>query len=244
MLEIIYHSFGFIIIISVLIIAYKFLNNYRISKQKELVAALLMILSFLSGLLFYSPFFIISIVYNQELTISTEVYLFFNFGFIPVVIISWFYCFMRILYPNSMKLKVAFYFLIIISIIYEIFYILFLFFDNAFGITINSQDHPYITIYRIPSLLIGVILASVLAYKSITSKDIILRFRGIFLVISFIFIGIGMSFDTGIFVNTIEQIIGRIFIIIGFIFIYYGFFITEEKRMFKFLYRIFSVSSE
>ena len=244
MLEIIYHSFGFLIIISVLIIAYKFLNNYRISKQKELVAALLMIIAFLGGLLFYSPFFIISLFSNQELIITTEVHLFFNFGFIPVVIISWFYCFIRIIYPNSMKLKVAFYFLIVISIIYEIFFIIFLFFENAFGITINSFEHPYIAIYRIPSLLLGVILASVLAYKSIASKDIILRFRGIFLVISFIFIGIGMSLDTGIFVNTIEQIIGRIFIIIGFIFIYYGFFITEEKRMFKFLYRKSSVSLE
>jgi len=242
--EIIYHGLGFIIIILLLIIAYKFLSNYRITKQKEIIAGLLMFLFFLAGLFFHNSIFLLNVIFNYYPTISDELYYFFNFGFIPVVFLSWFYCFMNIIYPESNKLKYTFYVLIILSIIYEIFFVVYLFFGAELGVLINDPNHPFIIMYRFPAQFISLLLAIILVVKSILSRDLVLQLRGIFLAVVFIFMGIGLILDTGIFVNTIQQLIGRILIIIGAYFIYYGFFLTEDHKLFQFICRVFSISME
>ncbi|TXT62092.1 MAG: membrane protein of unknown function [Promethearchaeota archaeon] len=232
-LEIIYHALGFLIIVGMVIVAIKFFVNYKYTGQKELLAGIIFAIGFLAGLVYLSFLFLFQ-VFGLDISVDDRTFLFINFGFVFLVMLSWFYIFYQFLYPNSNTVKILFYILVGINIVWELFFFYIIFFS-----TISFKIARIIVfIYNMCALSITGALVLILAIKSLMSKDKILKYRGLFLLIGFLLGGGSLVIDDGIFnlELAILDIIARVALIIGIFLIFFGFFMTEESRLYKFLF--------
>ncbi|MBD3211943.1 MAG: hypothetical protein GF311_04970 [Candidatus Lokiarchaeota archaeon] len=236
--EIIYHTLGFLIMALMIGLSIKFYINYKYTGQKELIGGVLMGLSFLGGLVYFSFQFLLGL-FGIEVSVDDKTLIFINFGLIPLLVMSWLYVFYQLLYPDSKKVLAFLIIMLIISIIWEISFIYMVFFSTLTAEVIGDIAF----IFDAFSMLVSLIPLAILAIKSIRSKDKVLKYRGIMLIIGFLLAGVSLVVDEGIFDpnNAIIEIIARIALIFGLFLALYGFFLTEESKLYKF---ISGISSE
>ncbi len=229
-IEIIYHSLGFILLLSVLIVAFKFFINYRYTGQKEMIAGVIILIAFLFGLIITSINLILGL-FGTQLPITETDLRMISPIFNAIMVIGWFYVFYQLIYSTSNKMKIIFYSFTFINLLWVGIYIILAFSIGFSNIVIVLE------IYDIFSLTITLITLVVLAIKSIRSKDRVLKYRGIFLIVGFLLAGGSLLFDDGIFTPEfpIIDLLARIVFIIGVFFIYQGFFLTEESKTYKVL---------
>ncbi|MBD3195855.1 MAG: hypothetical protein GF317_12410, partial [Candidatus Lokiarchaeota archaeon] len=127
--EIIYHTLGFLIMALMLGLSIKFYINYKYTGQKELIGGVLMGLSFLGGLVYFSFKFLLGL-FGIEISVDDKTLLFINFGLIPLLVMSWLYVFYQLLYPNSKNVLIFLIIMLVINIIWEISFIYMVFFSN------------------------------------------------------------------------------------------------------------------
>ncbi len=243
-LEDFYNILGIVIIIIMIFLSYKFFQNYITTRQHYLIAGALMVHFFLIGLYFFTGIFIVQFFGNLlfppfvEIFIPERIQLLINFAFVPILYLCWLYVFWKLLYPNSgRRAQIPFLIIVFLTLIYEIGLFLIFFGLIDFGL----GDDFYVTyvtssrlfaVFSIPTIV-------VFAWKSIKSGYADLRARGILMILAFTLFFTGLLIDTGIFYESIMIIVGRIIVIFSILIMYYGFFITKEKRLYKFFSSLF-----
>jgi len=224
-LEILYHSLGFLLLFITLLIAYKFFVNYRYTGEFEMIAAVTMLVAFLMGLIITSINVILGL-FNIQLPITDEGFRLLAPIFNIIMVVSWFYVFYQLLYSNSNTVKILFYAIALINLVWIGIYIYLAFFSNLSVATIKL----FIDLYDLISMVVTLTTFIILAVKSIKSKDKVLKYRGFFLIVGFVLGFLSLLLDDGIFDPTraLLDLFARGLLIIGIGCIYEGFFLTED----------------
>ncbi|MBD3195024.1 MAG: hypothetical protein GF317_08225 [Candidatus Lokiarchaeota archaeon] len=125
--------------------------------------------------------------------------------------------------------------MLVINIIWEISFIYMVFFSNLTTEIVGNLAF----LFDAFAMLVSLIPLAILAVKSIRSKDKVLKYRGIMLIIGFIIAGVSLVVDEGIFNPNyaVIEILARIGLIVGLFLALYGFFLTEESKLFKLISR-------
>ncbi len=215
------------------LVAVKFFINYKYTGQKELIAGVIFAIAFLAGLFYFSFKFLLG-AFGIDISVDNRTLLFINFGFIFLVMLSWFYIFYQFLYPNNNSVRILFYLLVVLNVIWESFFISVIFFSSILLETVEI----IVFVYDMFALILTGVFVLILAIKSMISKDKVLKYRGLFLLIGFILGGGSLVFDNGIFnaEQAIIDIIARLALILGIFIIFFGFFMTSESRIYKLLF--------
>ena len=143
----------------------------------------------------------------------------------------------EMIYHEKQKLIVAIF--VIIGIIYNIYFYYYLFTDlSEIGILEGYFDVTYVRIvryYLIFYIAILSVFTLLLARNSLKSDQIILKWKGIFLVSASICYIIGAILDSAFILTEITLILARVILISSSILFYIGFMLPEfiKKRIIK-----------
>jgi len=179
--------------------------------------------------------FIMVVLTNETLT---DVQYFFIGAFlIPLGLLSWLVVFTDLLYKSKQKVILGL--VAITGVIWEIFYLYFLFTSPSLVVMRTSLvDGEYISFalyYFLFVLGTFLITGLIFAYKSLGVEDPVLRLKGKLLIGAFITFAIGIALDGLTPLNLITLTIYRILVIIAAFFFYNGFFLPSwlEKLLLK-----------
>ena len=145
-----------------------------------------------------------------------EIFFIIAVGFYPIISIFWIIAFTELLYKKWQKPLVIIY--IILGIIYEIIFYIWLFTDHSLIAVLNNPvDAKYgmlITLYVV-FILAGTLLVTglIIAIKSIRSDVPEHKLRGIFLIIALFSFVIGSYLDSSIELDFLTLIITRLILI-------------------------------
>ncbi|MFX1393406.1 MAG: hypothetical protein ACFFAH_07515 [Promethearchaeota archaeon] len=190
---------GFLGLISIgvsIIIGLKISSKYFKNKQIELLTVGLMMIFVTSGWWGATISFLLYVLFNME--ISDKLYIFFSYGLIPISFMFWIYSFSHLVYPIS-KWKIVSIFLVI-NIIYEIFFIYFLFLDsNLIAIRItrfDTETKAFLSLYILFVLLTTIITNFIFVRESMKLDSAKIRWRSRFIFLGVIIFIIGTTLDT------------------------------------------------
>ena len=219
------------------------LSKYKKVKEKTTITIFLTIV-FLTSPWWGSFLQFISLLATQN-RIPELLYVALGQIFLPISLIAWVYTITETTFPHLLKKMLIIYFLI--CIIYEIYLMIGLTLDYKLYVGYADPVDPLNTSFRIIPIIysgfaiismagIGAIAARIL----IRSDDDFLKWKGRFMLISFISFSIGAILDVGLLdqieiapVRTIIMIIARLLMMSGAVEIYFGFFLP--KRIVKIL---------
>ncbi|MFX1338108.1 MAG: hypothetical protein ACFFDK_05835 [Promethearchaeota archaeon] len=211
----------------------KIISKYTNFKRIEFITVGLMMIFISSPWWGCNISFILILFFNTE--ISDSLYIFISFGLIPLSVLFWLYSFCHLTYPKS-KWKIISIWLII-SIVYEIFFIIFLFTDPTLlairKTRIDSETQPYVSLYSLGSLIISIITNSIFFKKCLKSDNERVQWMGKFILIAFILFMIGAFLDSAISLNPIALLITRIILVASSVLGYIGW--TMPDRVAKWL---------
>jgi hypothetical protein len=193
-----------------------------------MIAAVIMLIAFLMGLIITSINLILKL-FGAQIPITDEGFRFLAPIFNGIMVVSWFYVFYRLLYSQSDKVKYLFFGIAIANIIWIGIYIYLAF---ILGLPI-ATTRLLVETYDIISMVLTLATFIILAIKSIKSKDMVLKYRGFFLIIGFVLGFLSIFIDDGVFTpeTALIDLIARILLIVGICFIYEGFFLTEDTKL-------------
>lgn len=228
LLEILYYGLGFLLLFITLLMAYKFFINYRYSGASEMIAAVIMLIAFLMGLIITSINLILGL-FSVQIPITDEGFRLLAPIFNGIMVVSWFYVFYKLLYSQSKKVKYLFFAIAIANFIWIGIYLYLAF---LLGLP-SATTHILVEIYDLISMVLTLATFIILAIKSIMSKDKVLTYRGFFLIIGFVLGFLSIFIDDGVFnpEYALIDLIARVILIIGICFIYEGFFLTEDTKI-------------
>jgi len=179
--------------------------------------------------------FIMVVLTNETLT---DVQYFFIGAFlIPLGLLSWLVVFTDLVYKSKQKVILSL--VVITGIIWEIFYLYFLFTNPSLIVVRTSLvDGEYISFalyYFLIVLGTFVITGIIFAIKSLGAEDPAIRLKGKLLIGAFITFSIGIALDGLTPLNLITITIYRILVILAAFFFYSGFFLPSwlEKLILK-----------
>jgi hypothetical protein len=229
-IEVLYHSLGFLLIFLVLFVAFKFFINYRYTEETEMLGGVILLIAFIFGLIITSINLILGL-FSISFPLTGDNMRIIAPIFNLVMVVSWLYVFYQLLYANSKGMKIFFYVFTLCNIIFVIIYIILAFILGFAHLALLIEIYDYF------SMGVSLFTLIILAVKSIRSKDRILKFRGIFLILGFIVAGVSLVLDDGVFTSTTPfiDLIARILLIIGIFLVYEGFFLTGESKLYHIL---------
>lgn len=179
--------------------------------------------------------FIMVVLTNQTLT--NVQYFFIGAFLIPVGLLSWLVVFTDLVYKSKQKVILSL--VAITGIIWEIFYLYFLFTSpSSIVVRVSLVDGEYISFalyYFLVVLGTFLITGLVFANKSLGAEDPAIRIKGKLLIAAFITFSVGIALDGLTPLNFITITIYRILVILAAFFFYSGFFLPSwlEKLMIK-----------
>ncbi|TXT55022.1 MAG: conserved membrane protein of unknown function [Promethearchaeota archaeon] len=226
--QILYGIFSVIFVVIAVIIGFQILLKYLTLKKKELITVGLALI-FLTSAWWGSAFSFLSyVIVGYELS----EFQFFLLGdaFIPIALICWMYSFLILVYPHKLKKVLPFY--VIISVVYEIILIYFLFTDPSQIATIEGRfnsDHKLFALSFLAFAILSVLITGILfARESLKSEDPKIRLKGKFILVGIISFCFGAIFDAGIPMNSITLVLIRLLLISSAIEYYFGFLIPDR----------------
>ncbi|MBD3255535.1 MAG: hypothetical protein GF383_10600 [Candidatus Lokiarchaeota archaeon] len=227
-LEFIYGSFTLIFVLIAILIGIKLISKYFTYKLKEFITVGLTWVFLSSAWWGGSISFVLFILFNTSL--PEMIYLFLNNGLIPIAFICWIFSFAHFIYPRLKKQIVGI--SAIICLIYEIFLIIFLFTNpdiiGTFEGKFNLQAGLYSMIFQLFSIFVFLITGILFAKNSMKSVDLVVKWKGKFLLIGFIFFTVGALIEATIIMTPISLVIMRIILIVSGVFYYLGFYLPEK----------------
>lgn len=232
--EIIYGIFSVIFVVIAILIGVKILLKYFSLKKKELITVGLALI-FLSSAWWGSAFSFLSFVlFGYEFS-EFEFFLLGD-AFIVVALLFWMYSFLVLVYPHLVKKVMPIY--LIISGVYEIILLYFLFTDPSQIATIEGRfnsDHNLFALIFLAFSILSVLLSGILfARESMKASDPKIRLKGKFILIGFVSFCIGAIFDAGIPMNSLTLVLIRLLLISSSVEYYFGFLIPDRlAEMFK-----------
>ncbi len=157
--------------------------------------------------------------------LDVVIYFFLANALIPIIHITWIIAFTDFLYKEKQRT-----FLIIFgaeAIIFEIFFLYFLFLDPSL---IGTQIAPFyvewtdfVIFYLLFSIALFLITGIMFARESLKSNNKEIRLKGKFLIIAFITFAIGTFIDAIGNLTEVTLVLARTFVIIGAFMFYLGF---------------------
>jgi hypothetical protein len=179
--------------------------------------------------------FIMVLLVNQ--TLSTEAYFFIGGLLIPLGILCWLVVFTNLVYKSKQIIILGL--TMIIGIIWEIFYLYFLFTTpdiivEKIGL-VDGEYKSFALYYFLAVLGTFLITGLIFANKSLKSEDLSLRLKAKLLIGAFITFAIGITLDGLTPLNFITITIYRILVILAALLFYSGFFLPSwlEKLLLK-----------
>lgn len=226
--QIIYGIFSIIFVIIAILIGGKILSKYFALKRKELITVGLALI-FLSSAWWGSAFSFLSfILFGYEFS-EFEFFLLGD-AFIVIALLCWMYSFLVLVYPHMVKKIMPIY--LIISGIYEIFLLYFLFTDPSQIATIEGRfnsDHNLFALIFLAFSILSVLFSGILfARESMKAPDPKIRLKGKFILIGIISFCVGAIFDAGIPMNSLTLVLVRLLLISSAIEYYFGFLIPDR----------------
>jgi hypothetical protein len=226
--EIIHGSFALIFVIISLVIGIKILLKAFPLNRKEYIAVGLAWIFLTSAWWSVSLSFLFIIFFNYA--IEPVLYMFLANAFIAVALICWIYSFCILAYPHLKRIILPIY--LIICILYEIVFFIFLFINPQLIATQESIFYSRRTLFAVSIQVIGIITALItgilFAKQSMKSEDLKIKLKGKFLLIAFISFSFGAFFDAVIPRTPILLAIVRFVLILSAIEYYLGFFLPER----------------
>lgn len=171
--------------------------------------------------------------------LSIILYLFIAVFFIPVTVILWTIAFIKLVYNEKKNIFIGL--IVIYNILFEIFFLYFLFTDPSILGTlhgpINIEWHLFLQCYFLSVLLLLLATGVIFYFKSQNSNNQEIKLRGKFLLIAFISYVVGGIIDAAIYTteNIAILLITRILFILSAIEFYYGFTLPKwiKRRLIK-----------
>ncbi|MBD3195941.1 MAG: hypothetical protein GF317_12840 [Candidatus Lokiarchaeota archaeon] len=222
----------FIYVIFSILIGIRFLTKYVSLKRKELITVGLAWI-FLSSAWWGSSFSFLSIVlFNQP--IQGFIFFFIANAFIPVAVVCWIYSFLKIIYPDLIKIGTIL--ILVLSIAYEIILLYFLFqpestyplYIGEIKETFYYQPSLLTMLFQVLALLVSAITGFIFSIKSMKSDEPVVKWKGRFLLIAFSAFTIGSLFDALITLDQITIVIVRVILLISSIAYYLGFLLPDQ----------------
>jgi hypothetical protein len=221
-LEIIQGILGLISLGITIFIGLKIISKFNIYKRIEFITVGLLMIFITSGWWGSALTFIVYVVLDSE--ISDSLYIFLSYGLLPLSILFWLYSFSHLTYPNS-KWKIVLIW-VIISILYEIYFIILLFADPTLlairTTRFDSQTQPYVSLYLLLIFIITIITNSIFFKKCLKSEDKKIQWMGKFIFLAVIIFLIGAIIDSTITLNPITLFITRSLFLVSSILSYIG----------------------
>ena len=214
------------------------LSKYRKVKEKTTISIFITMV-FLTSPWWGSTVQFISLMATRTV-IPELLYVALGQIFLPISLIAWVYTITVTTFPHLLKKIMIVYFLI--SIVYEIYLVFGLIFNPTDLVGYADPENLLNTSFQLVPLIysgfaiismagIGAIAARIL----MRSDDENLKWKGRFLLISFISFAIGAILDVGILdeiesapVRTIIMIIARLLLMSGAVEIYFGYFLPKR----------------
>ncbi len=228
-LELIHGIFTLILVVTFLIVGLRIALKYLSTKNKIFLLvgfAWILISSAWWGSGF--SFFTILITENP---LPLSIYLLLGNAFIPFAVICWIFGYSVLISSISDK---KFFILInvIISVSFEIFFVIFLFIAPSELGTIRekfySQPGFIPMIFQLYAILLTIITGIIFSRRSIKSEDKKIQLKGKFLLTAFVFFTIGGFFDAVIPLNAITLIFTRLITILSAILFFIGFLLPKR----------------
>ena len=220
--------FTLIFVIISLIVGIKILLKYFENKNKEVITVGLAWIFISSPWWSLSINFITIILFNYQL--DPELHLLFMVGFIAPAFICWIYSFSVLAYPEKKNIIFLPYFFV--CIVFEIFFIAFLFIDYnliaAYEGGFTYRRTLFTTLFQLFIVVSLVITGIIFGIKSIKLETPEIQWKGRFftLAIASFFIASALEiFSTG---NLVLQLVNRIILSFSAITYYLGFFLPSK----------------
>ncbi len=230
--QILQGTLSLLFIVISFIFAIKMLLKYRKLQIKGLFyAAIAWIL--LVGPWFNSGFNFLWVLITGD-SISPELYFLIAFIWPPIALLFWMALFTSLVCPNKQKPILLLF--IVHAIVYEIFLIYFIFTDLPFlGTRISLFDIglnlPFL-LYILALLIIGLVTGIIFGWKSMTSRQLGLRYKGYYIILAWVSFFIGALLDAGLLpLIDITLILVRILLISSSIEFYFGFFLPKWEKV-------------
>jgi hypothetical protein len=226
--EIIYGIFSVIFVLIAILIGIKILLKYFSLKKKELISVGLALIFLSSAWWGSASSFLSFILFGYDFS-EFEFFLLGD-AFIVVALLSWMYSFLVLVYPNMVKKVMPIY--LIISGVYEIILLYFLFTDPSQIATIEGRfnsDHNLFALIFLAFSILSVLLSGILfARESMKASDPKIRLKGKFILIGIVSFCIGAIFDAGIPMNSLSLVLIRLLLISSSVEYYFGFLIPDR----------------
>jgi len=157
--------------------------------------------------------------------------------FVPIAILTWLYIYLTTIKPAIRNHVLVVYG--ILSIIFEIYIIYFLFMAPGAPVkimigTFDNPDNPidisykgFILLYRAISILTASITGIHFSLRSMRSKDIEVMWKGRFLLLSFLLFACLALADVLLLMTPILLVLLRVLLVMATIFFYLGFILPE-----------------
>jgi hypothetical protein len=234
-IELLQVTFSFLFVLISLIISIRIFAKYYQYRSKNFL---------LVGLVWFflsSPWwgnaisFFTWMFYEEEINVFLDLFL--GNIFLVVSLVTWVYIFTSLVYKNLRKKVVSVY--SGISVVYELFLILFFFIDykiigDSTG-RFNTEHNVYPFVFQIFAIITMLITGILFARESMKSPDPKNKWKGRFLLLAFISFTIAATFDAAIPMDALTLVIIRSILISSALWYYLGFFIPD--KMVKFLIR-------
>ncbi|MFX1443283.1 MAG: hypothetical protein ACFFHV_07720 [Promethearchaeota archaeon] len=226
---------GTIFVVISIIVAIKLILKFFEHKKRGLLFAGLTWLIICETYWPVAISFIMVLLTNE--TLSDVQYFFIGAFLIPVGLLSWLVVFTDLVYKSKQKLILSL--VVITGIIWEIFYLFFLFTNpSLIVVRVSLVDGEYISFalyYFLVVLGTFLITGLVFANQSLNADDPAIRLKGKLLIGAFITFSVGIALDGLTPLNIITITIYRILVILAAFFFYSGFFLPSwlEKMMIK-----------
>jgi hypothetical protein len=180
--------------------------------------------------IWYSHTASVIIILTTGHEISDELYMFLGNAFLPITWFVWMIAFTDLVYKDKQKI------LLILSaiygIIFEIYFIYYLFTDSSvLGELVSPVDASYnliMTFYQISCLIYFLTTGILFARPSLKSDNPEIKLKGKFLLIAFISLVMGAVFEILSHISIFILIIGRLILISSSIEFYCGFILPKR----------------
>lgn len=217
-------------IVVTIIIGLKILVRYFSTQQKIFITVGLSWIFLSSGWWGASLSFLSISIFNTEL--NDFWYIFLSNALIPIALMSWMYSFTTLI--SSSKKKTILIIYLIISILFEVFFIIFAIIDINLIATKQGLFETSRTLFTLSYLLFGIVSALVsgiiFTMKSLKDKDPTIKWKGRFLLLAFIFFAVGAFLDSSMPRTPLTLVLFRLILILSSAFYYFGFFLPQALQ--------------
>jgi len=156
-----------------------------------------------------------------------------GYAFIPIITVLWLFVFTDFMYRDKRKIILALY--ILISLVCEILFFIFLFTDRVnmigyFERTFSAVYRPFVRFTLIFFLITALITFLLFARESINSGDAELKLKGKFLIIAFIIYAVCAVLDSFFLFQPVIVVMVRILLMISSVMFYFGWILPKPIK--------------